>query len=170
MELAFRAEHGAPYGEDVDVDEERKRLTSMLLALDAGDLDTVRLGHVAGLSQMSALPQDPGDFVHPVDLDGVSVTYRHLTARASQALRQTWQDALASTDTEAIEAAELAIVVETLDTVTAPGVDGDVAVKGTDMTSLRDAGVFPWLVTAALYLQRLPSGKAWRSGVLPLTT
>jgi len=170
LEAAFREGNGAPFGEDIDVEEERKRLASMQAALDDGDLDLVRLGHVAGLAQLSALPQDPGEFAVPRDLEGVSLTYRYLPARVTQALRQAWQNALESNDAIAIEDAEMAIVSGTIDTVTAPGVDGPVTLRGLEMQALRDAGVMPWMLSAALHLQRLPSGKAWRSGGLPLPT
>mgnify|MGYP007090090211 CR=1 FL=1 len=58
----------------------------------------------------------------------------------------------------------------TIASVTAPGVSGPVTIEPEGYEDLRDAGVLAWLVVAAVHLQRLPSGKAWRSGVLPLKT
>lgn len=170
MERAYRESTGATFGEDVDIEEERKRLAAMSDALAAGDLDAVRIGHVAGLAQLSALPTDPGPFTSPPDLDDVYVQYRHTKATTTQGLRKAWAEACADGDPDSIAAREMDIVTASIASVTAPGVDGPVTLKPEFYDALRDAGIFPWVLTAALHMQRLTSGKAWRSGVLPPKT
>lgn len=169
LDVAFREKHGIPSTPDIDWAEERRRAAAITVAVEREDPALVRLGATAALTAMSPAPQDPGVFVEPEGLGDVVIAPRFVSARKMRELRTAWTQALAASDREATEAAEDAVVdacicaIEGLQYTDAP-------VDAFEHEAFRAAGLTPWLLVAALYLQGLPSGKAWRSGVrLPTT-
>jgi len=180
LDVAFREKHGIPSTPDIDWAEERRRAAAITVAVEREDPALVRLGATAALTAMSPAPQDPGEFVEPEGLGDVVIAPRFVSARKMRELRTTWAQALSAGDRDATEAAEDAIVdacigdIEGLQYV-ARSVAGSTASPEsvgaeTQHEAWRAAGLTPWLLVAALYLQGLPSGKAWRSGVrLPTT-
>jgi hypothetical protein len=172
IDVSFREKHGIPSTPDIDWAEERRRAAALAVAVEQEDAALVRLGAMAALAAMSAAPQDPGDFVEPEGLCDVHIKPRFVSAREMRELRTSWSQALAAGDRDAVELAENAIISDGIDVIEglqySDGIEGDPNVFEYD--AFRSAGLTPWLLVAALYLQGLPSGKAWRSGVrLPTT-
>jgi hypothetical protein len=172
IDVSFREKHGIPSTPDIDWAEERRRAAAIAVAVEQEDAALVRLGAMAALTAMSPAPQDPGDFVEPEGLGDVHIKPRFVSAREMRELRTAWSQALAAGDRDAVELAENAIIGDCIDVIEglqySDGIEGDPNVFEYD--AFRSAGLTPWLLVAALYLQGLPSGKAWRSGVrLPTT-
>lgn len=178
LDAAYREKHGIPSTPDIDWGEERRRVAAIAQAVEAEDPALVRLGAMAALTAMSAAPQDPGPFIEPEGLGDVHFKPRFVSAREMREFRMAYASAVEANDKQAIEKAEDAIIsccIATIDGLqyTAEGDDSDDVGNPTSLAELeawRAALLTPWLLTAALYLQSLPSGKAWRSGVQPLTT
>jgi hypothetical protein len=177
LDVAFREKHGIPSTPDIDWAEERRRAAAITVAVEREDPALVRLGATAALTAMSPAPQDPGEFVEPEGLGDVVIAPRFVSARKMRELRTAWAQALSAGDREATEQAENRIIdccIATIDGLqyTAAPVGDDVGNPSNahELEAWRAAGLTPWLLVAALYLQGLPSGKAWRSGVrLPTT-
>lgn len=172
LDVAFREKHGIPVTPDIDWAEERRRVAALAVAVEREDPALVRLGATAALTAMSPAPQDPGEFVEPEGLGDVHIKPRFVSAREMRELRTAWAQALSAGDREAVELAENAIISDCIDVIEgleySDGIEVDPDVFEYD--AFRAAGLTPWLLVAALYLQGLPSGKAWRSGVrLPTT-
>jgi hypothetical protein len=172
LDVAFREKHGIPSTPDIDWAEERRRAAAITVAVEREDPALVRLGATAALTAMSPAPQDPGEFVEPEGLGDVHIKPRFVSAREMRELRTAWAQALSAGDREAVELAENAIIGDCVDVIEgleySDGIEVDPDVFEYD--AFRAAGLTPWLLVAALYLQGLPSGKAWRSGVrLPTT-
>lgn len=175
LDVAFRTKHGIPSTPDIDWTEESKRVRALAEAVELADADLVRLGHQAGLLAMSPAPVDPGEYAPIAGLEAVTIRPRHLTAAESKQLRAAWRDAVAAGDAAGIEQAQAQLVRRGIQRVGGLMVEGGEGDAFSDITDdeidvLRQASLFPWLLSATLYLQSLPSGKAHRSGVqLPQT-
>lgn len=169
LDAAYREKHGIPSTPDIDWGEERRRIAAIAQAVEAEDPALVRLGAMAALTAMSAAPQDPGPFVEPEGLGDVVIAPRIVSARQMRELRSAYAAAVSANDRDATEKAEDTIIATCIG-----GIEGlqysREDVPEPQLEAFRDAGLTPWLLTAVLYLQSLPSGKAWRSGVQPLTT
>lgn len=169
LDAAYREKHGIPSTPDIDWGEERRRVSAIAQAVEAEDPALVRLGAMAALTAMSAAPQDPGPFVEPEGLGDVVVAPRIVSAREMREMRAAYAAAVQANDREATEQAE-DVILETCIGLVEGLQYSDGPVLGLELEAFRDAGLTPWLLVAVLYLQSLPSGKAWRSGVQPLTT
>ena len=170
LDAAYREKHGIPSTPDIDWGEERRRIAAIAQAVEAEDPALVRLGAMAALTAMSAAPQDPGPFVEPEGLGDVVIAPRIVSARQMRELRSAYAAAVSANDREATEKAEDTIIETYIGRIEgleySDGGGGDILA----LEAFRDAGLTPYLLVAVLYLQSLPSGKAWHSGVQPLTT
>lgn len=170
LDAAYREKHGIPSTPDIDWGEERRRIAAIAQAVEAEDPALVRLGAMAALTAMSAAPQDPGPFVEPEGLGDVVIAPRIVSARQMRELRSAYAAAVSANDREATEKAEDTIIETCIGRIEgleySDGGGGDILA----LEAFRDAGLTPYLLVAVLYLQSLPSGKAWHSGVQPLTT
>jgi hypothetical protein len=178
----FREKHGIPSTPDIDWAEEEKRLKALLHVVEEQNADLVRLGHQAGFMAMSASPQDPGEWRSSEVLDGITIRPRHLSASESKSLRIAWVSALSAGDRAAADAAENSLVSRSIFAVGGLRFLDEQGIEKPELqtvelqlqeelfTAFRDAALFPWLLSASLYLQGLPAGKAMRSGVQPPPT
>ena len=172
LDVVYREKHGIPSTPDIDWGEERRRAAAIVQAVEQEDPALVRLGAMAAMTAMSPAPQDPGEYVEPEGLGDVVVSPRVVSARTWRELRAAYAAALEANDREATEKAENNILDECVD-----GIDGLWHDEGEpadphvfEYDAFRAAGLTPYLLAAVFYLQGLPSGKAWHSGVQPLTT
>lgn len=169
LDHAFREKHGIPSTPDIDWKEERRRVAAIDAAVTLEDAGLVILGCQAAVMAMSSAPVDPGEWSPPAGLEAVRFSPRVLAARESKMLRAAWVASLNANDRPAVQAAEDAILRRAV--VDIGGVDV-VGGEGIDLededarAALRESGLTSWLLSASLYLQSLPSGKAYRSGVL----
>lgn len=173
LDHAFRTKHGIPSTPDIDWNEERRRVKAIAEAVDLEDAGLVILGCQAAILSMQAAPVDPGEWLPPAGLEAVSFKPRTLAAKESKTLKAAWAAALNANDRDAVHAAEAAIVRRSIVTVggltvlDGDGERADVTVDDDDVIAgLRESGLLSWLLSATLYLWSLPSGKAYRSGVL----
>jgi hypothetical protein len=122
---------------------------------------------------------DPGPFEEPSGLPGgVTMAPRMLSVLERDDLLAACRAAYSSGDAAQARAAERALLSRAVAEVGGlRGGSGEpltLALDGEDAEAHLDAfemaGLLPWLFAAAVFLQRLPSGKAWRSGVRPPST
>lgn len=166
---AFREKHGIPSTPDIDWAEERRRVKAIAEAAELEDAGLVILGCQAAILSMQAAPVDPGEWLPPAGLEAVRFSPRILAARESKTLRSAWVAALNANDRPAVQAAEDAILrraIVDIGGVEVVGGDGIDLEDEDACAALRESGLTSWLLSASLYLQSLPSGKAYRSGVL----
>jgi hypothetical protein len=172
LDVAYREKHGIPSTPDIDWGEERRRIAAIAQAVEQEDPALVRLGAMAALTAMSAAPQDPGPFVEPEGLGDVVVSPRVVSARTWREMRAAYAAALEANDREAVERAENNVLDECIERI--EGLQYSDGEAGNEYqlehSAFRAAGLTPYLLVAVFYLQSLPSGKAWHSGVQPLTT
>jgi hypothetical protein len=126
-------------------------------------------------------PEHPGEWVEPAGLAGVMVAPVILSAQHRADLLTALQEAYREGDAKAVAKAERDYVKETLYLVDGltdqdgkpTGVYRDEetgAFTEDDMEAFHLSGLLPFLFAAMLSLQSLPSGKAWRFGVLQPST
>jgi len=174
MRTAWRLDQGIPSTPDIDWQEQKRRLTAMLELVDSQTPDAalVALGHQAGLVAMSPAPKDPGPWVPPAGIEGVSVRPRALSAKDRNRLRSAWQSAVQIGDSEA---AATDLVCAAIAEVSGVEVYGDAEVKPLalspdTMAPIWECGLGAYLLTASLHLTSLDPKKALRSGERPPQT
>jgi hypothetical protein len=175
MRAAWRKEQGIPSTPDIDWQEEARRLKALLSVVEGPDPDgaLVALGHQAGIVAMQPAPREPGPWVRPEGLDGVTIAPRALSAAKRNTLRDAWRAAVASgADSRSAADALICGAIATVDGVEVYGSTdrAPIALTPDAMEPLWECGLAPYLLAASLHLTSLDPKKALRSGVrLPPT-
>jgi hypothetical protein len=184
-EIEHRTKGGTPLTESIDWAAEAKAARELVALVEAQQETEVQRAYQRGAGAFAVVPRDPGEFVAPSGLDGVTLRPRHIPARESLALRRAMAAAYADGDDLAAAEAEAALVARVVAEVgglTTVAEDGreipirifaegkDGALSAEDIEALRGSGLLPWLVVVSAWWQVLPAGKVQRSGVLPPST
>lgn len=174
MRKAWRDEHGVPSTPDIDWSEHQTRLKAMLEIASSPmpDVSAMVLGHQLGLVAMSPAPKDPGEWTAPEGLERISVKPVALSAKTRNTLRDAWRAAVEGGDARASADELICAVIREVGGVEVYGATDykPLALTPEAMEPLWEAGLAPYLLTAALHLSSLDPKKALRSGGLPLPT
>lgn len=172
---AWRKAQGIPSTPDIDWQEEARRLKALLSVVEGPDPDgaLIAVGHQAGIMAMQPAPRDPGPWVPPEGLEGVTVSPRALSAAKRNGLRDAWRAAVsAGADSRPAADALVCAAIASVGGVEVYGANdpAPIDLSPDAMEPLWECGLGVYLLNAALHLTSLDPKKALRSGVRPLPT